>query len=264
MRFLSRISITLMAVLTLCAELEVQAAMLKGLVLADELGGPPVAGVEIVTTDGEARAVTDAGGSFTLLFPDRHAGDNVKLTARKEGREVINDIQLEHSLGEEFEGGPLVLLLCREGNREEMARRLVLLMAVKAIDESYGRRLKELEEQKENALAGLPDLRRRLYQADDALATIPRTLARRNGDRSSGLYRQAMRFFLEGKIERALGIFEKRETDRSQEGTIQITNSGKENSEEISLDYQVRAQFLTLALQFNEAVVSGLGMVQNV
>ncbi len=118
---------TLMGVLTLCAVIEAQAAVLKGLVLANELGGPPVAGVEIVTTDGEVRAVTDAKGSFTLLFPDKHAGDIVKLTVRSEGREVVNDVQLEHSLGEEPEGGPLVLLLCREGNREEMARRMVLL-----------------------------------------------------------------------------------------------------------------------------------------
>ncbi len=93
-----RLSATLMGILTFCAVLDVHAAVLKGLVLANELGGPPVAGVEIVATDGEGRAVTDAAGAFVLSFPDKHPGDIVKLTARREGHEVVNDIQLEHSL----------------------------------------------------------------------------------------------------------------------------------------------------------------------
>src|SRR5512139_2775364 len=88
--FMVRITATLVAFVTLCAMLEGQTAVLKGLVVSDELGGPPVAGVEIATADGEARAVTDAAGSFTLLFPDRHAGDIVKLSVRREGREVVN------------------------------------------------------------------------------------------------------------------------------------------------------------------------------
>ena len=60
----------------------------------------------------------------------------MKLTARREGHEVVNDLLLEHSLGHEPEGAPLVLVLSRESNREEMTRRMVLLMAVKAIEEN--------------------------------------------------------------------------------------------------------------------------------
>ncbi len=137
----------------------------------------------------------------------------MKLTARREGHEVVNDLLLEHSLGHEPEGAALVLVLSRESNREEMTRRMVLLMAVKAIEENYRLGLKELEKQQEKALTGLPDLRRRLYQAEAALATIPSAIEKRSGDRSSGVYRQDMRFFLEGKFAGALGGFEKREGD---------------------------------------------------
>ena len=62
-----------------------------------------------------------------------------------------------------------------------------------------------------------------------------------------------MRFFLEGKLARALGVLEKREADRSQEGTIPTASAGKERSEETSRDYQLKGQLLTLALQINDA-----------
>ncbi len=85
-----RLMIIPATVLTLFTAVAGQAAVLKGVVLAEELGGPPAAGVEIVPTEGAAPVVTDAGGAFTLVFPDKQAGDTVLLTVRSEGREVVN------------------------------------------------------------------------------------------------------------------------------------------------------------------------------
>lgn len=162
-----------------------------------------MAGIEVSTADGQVRSATDAGGAFTLLLPDKHSGDSVTLKIHSEGHEVVNDLQLEQTLAQEAEGGPVVLLLCKAGNREEMVRRLVLLMAVKAIGETYQKRLKELEKEKEKGLEGLPDLRRRLYQAEAAFAATSMMLARQTVNRSSRLHRLAMGSFLQGQLDRA-------------------------------------------------------------
>ena len=80
-----RLMIIPAAVLTLFTAVAGQAAVLKGVVLGEELGGPMAAGVEIDPTEGAKPVVTDAGGAFTLVFPDKQAGDTVLLTVRSEG-----------------------------------------------------------------------------------------------------------------------------------------------------------------------------------
>ncbi|HBD09366.1 MAG TPA: hypothetical protein DCZ69_14005, partial [Syntrophobacteraceae bacterium] len=225
-----RLLATLIGVLTLGAVLDAHAAVEKGLVLADELGGQPVAGAEIVTAEGSVGAVTDAAGAFTLSFPDKQAGDNVKLSVRKEGYEVVNDVQLEHSLAQEGEEGALVLLLCKEGSRKEMLRRMLLLSAVKAMEASYLQGLKELKKQGENELAGLSDLQRRRHQAEDTLTTIPKELMKTSSDSTSERRRQAIRLFLEGELGKAIGMLEKREAVPSREDATEIAPEGAKSS----------------------------------
>ena len=250
---MGRFSAILLSLLSLGAVFDAQAATLKGLVLADELGGPPLAGVEIAATEGDIRAVTDAAGAFVLAFPDKNAGDTVKLIVGREGYEVVNDIQLESPLAEEGESGTLVLLLCRQGNREEMTRRMALLMARQAIEANYRGGLKELEKQKDDALTGLSDLRRRLMQAEASVESIARTLAKRGGERPSWHQRQAMRFFLQGKLERAIAVLDRRVTEPSDEDANPTASEPRNEPEEAGRDQQLKGQLLTLALRFNDA-----------
>src|SRR5258705_7748643 len=102
------------------------AAGLHGVVLANEVGGPPMGNVE-VSAVAENPNNTGADGKFTFSFPNRNPGDTVRLIVRKEGYVVVNDIQLEVTLPANPEERPAIFVLCKEGAREEMARRFYRL-----------------------------------------------------------------------------------------------------------------------------------------
>src|SRR5262249_20958453 len=73
------------------------AASLRGVVLANELGGPPMGNVELSAV-AENPIKTGADGKFTFTFSNRNPGDAVRLIVHKEGYVVVNDIQLELTL----------------------------------------------------------------------------------------------------------------------------------------------------------------------
>ncbi len=101
-------------------------ALLRGVVLSNELGGPPMGNIEVSALVGNTNN-TDANGKFTFSFPNRKPGDTVRLIVRKEGYVVANEIQLEVTLPANPEEKPAIFLLCKEGDREEMARRFYRL-----------------------------------------------------------------------------------------------------------------------------------------
>lgn len=117
---LSRLSIIFLLAL---ADLPVEAATLKGVILANELSGPSMENIEIDAASGTNHTVSDSSGKFTLEFPQRRAGEPVRVTVKKDGYEVVNDVQLEATLTVDPDAKPLIILLCKEGDREEMARR---------------------------------------------------------------------------------------------------------------------------------------------
>ena len=57
------------------------AAGLRGLVRANELGGPPMANVEVSAEDANPNN-TGADGKFTFTFPDRNPGDTVYVSPK--------------------------------------------------------------------------------------------------------------------------------------------------------------------------------------
>src|SRR5438034_1509642 len=73
------------------------AAGLRGVVLTNELGGPPMANVEVSAVAGNPNN-TGADGKFSFTFPNRNPGDTIRLIVRMEGYVVVNDIQLELTL----------------------------------------------------------------------------------------------------------------------------------------------------------------------
>jgi len=64
LKIINRQTAIFIGILMLCNTPHAHAAVLKGVVLADELGGPRIAGVEITTAGGEAHTVTNAKGLF--------------------------------------------------------------------------------------------------------------------------------------------------------------------------------------------------------
>jgi len=130
------------------------AAVLRGVVLSNELGGPPMGNIEVSALVGNTNN-TDANGKFTFSFPNKKPGDTVRLIVRKEGYVVVNDIQLEWILPADPDERPLIILLCKEGDREEMARRFYKLKNLEAIDETYKKKRQDVQNASAAELAKL-------------------------------------------------------------------------------------------------------------
>src|SRR5437899_8131102 len=77
---------------------ELHAAELRGLVLANELGGPPVPNVEVAAAAGANSTVTDDQGRFVFRFPGKQPGEMVRLIVQKPGHVVVNELQLKLAL----------------------------------------------------------------------------------------------------------------------------------------------------------------------
>src|SRR3954470_21672871 len=89
--------------LSICAH----ASTLRGLVLANEESGPPVAGVQ-VSGIGANATETGASGSFVLEFPHAVPGDRVHITVNKPGYVVVNYVQLSLILPKNSDLEPLL------------------------------------------------------------------------------------------------------------------------------------------------------------
>src|SRR6266513_2217062 len=137
------------------------ATVLRGVVLSNELGGPPMGNIEVSALVGNTNN-TDANGKFTFSFPNKKPGDTVRLIVRKEGYLVVNEIQLELTLPADPDARPAIILLCKEGEREEMARRFYGLKLRAAADETYK---KKLEDAQNASAAELAKLRQERDQA---------------------------------------------------------------------------------------------------
>ncbi|HEX3531483.1 MAG TPA: tetratricopeptide repeat protein, partial [Thermoanaerobaculia bacterium] len=155
----------------LLSGLHAQAATLKGVILANEVGGSTVPNVQITAIAGASPTVSNSDGTFTLVFSGKQPGEIVRLVVRKQGFVVVNDIQLRLPLPKDADAEPLIVLLCKAGEKEELARRfyhLKTLPNVAAIEQTYQELRKELEETNRAYAAELEALRTERDQAKAA------------------------------------------------------------------------------------------------
>ena len=232
---------------------QLSAATLKGLVRANELGGPPMARVA-VSALGANQDVTKAGGQFALDLPNRQAGDTVHLSVNLPGYVVVNDIQVEEvRLAADPDANPLIILLCKPEVREEMARRFYRLKSIEAVEATYRTRLRELEQSQRGTAARLTELARERDQAKEAAAKAAEELAKTRFDDASELYRQAMHYFFDGKVDRALQVLD----DAKLRAMVQVANERKAAAEQAirraTNAYLLKAQLLTSQFRFAEA-----------
>src|ERR1035437_2306074 len=134
-----------------------EASTLKGLVLANQLGGPPVSKVRI-SAPGANPTETGESGSFTLEFPQAQPGDVVQVTVNKPGFVVVNYVQLRVVLPKNANAEVLTLLVCKEEQFEEWARQFYRLKSLDAIEETYKAQVKHLEESKQQTAAAMAKL----------------------------------------------------------------------------------------------------------
>src|SRR5262249_5300607 len=234
------------------------AATLRGVVLANEVGGSPMANVEVSVEDANP-SNTGANGKVTLRFRDRNPGESVRLTFRKEGYVVINDVQLEVTLPANPKEKPAIFLLCKEGVREEMARRFYRLKSNEAIEETYK---KKFEEAQNASAAELAKLRQEHDQAKEAAEKAAEGLAKQKPGGGSELYQTAMRLFLDGKVDEALEILRDEKLRELSKVAKEKKAEAEKATEEAIQDWLLRAQLLTVTFRFDDAEKAYQGAIE--
>jgi len=225
------------------------AATLRGEVLANEKRGPPMGNV-VVSAFGANTNNTGADGRFTLTFPNKNPGDTVKLTVSKEGYVVVNYIQLEWPLPSHPDERPLTFLLCKEGDFEEMARRFLTLQSLEEIDKTYK---KKFEEAQNASAAELAKLRQERDQAKEAAAKAAEELAKQKPSGGSELYQTAMRLFLDGKVDQALGTLNDEKLRELSKAAKERKAEAEKNIEDAIQNWMFKAQLLTVQFRFDDA-----------
>src|SRR6266446_4010247 len=224
-------------------------AVLRGVVLSNELGGPPMGNIEVSALVGNTNN-TDANGKFMFSFPNKKPGDTVRLIVRKEGYVVVNDIQLELTLPSDPEERPAIILLCKEWDREEMARRFYRLKSLEAIDETYR---KKFEEAQNASAAELARLRQERDQAKEAAEKVAEGLAKQKPGGGSELYQTAMRSFLDGKVDQALITLSDEKLRELSKAAKERKAEAEKATEEAIQAWLLKAQLLTVQFRFNDA-----------
>jgi tetratricopeptide (TPR) repeat protein len=232
--------------LSVCRDLA--AAVLKGLIIANEIGGPPMTNVQ-VAADGASSVVSNSLGIFALEFPHKEPGSTVHLVVNREGYEVVNEVQLELTVPDPAEAKVLIVLLCKQGSREEMAKRFYRLKSFEATEATYKAALKELQESRRATAAALTQLERQRFEAHTAAEKTAHDFAKiRPGERSE-LYKQAMRLFLDGKAGQALKLLD----DEKLRRLMAEARNKKVEAEEAIQVWLLKARLMTVQFRFAEA-----------
>jgi tetratricopeptide (TPR) repeat protein len=236
----------LIIILLVLAELPVDAATLKGVILANELNGPPMENVGVDAISGTNLTSSDLSGKFTLEFPQRRIGDTVRIIVKKEGYVVVNDVQLETVLPVDADAAPLSVILAKEQDREEMARRFYRLKSSEAIETTYQQKLKVLEDEHRADAAALDNLQKERDQAKASAEKLAEEMAKNQPGQSFELYKQAQRLFLDGKIDAAIALLDNDELRRSAE-------QAEKTLADAIQGWRLKANLFKLKFRFDEA-----------
>src|ERR1019366_649154 len=229
-----------------------EAGTLKGMILANQEGGPGISKVKISAAGANPTETGESGG-FTLQFPNAQPGDVVKVTVNKPGFVVVNYVQLRVVLPRNADAESLTLLLCKDAEREEWARQFYRLKSLDAVDQTYKVRVKQLEDSNQQTAAAMAKLREERDQAKAAAEKAADELSRLKPGDTTDLYAEAMSLFLKGKVSEALHVLDEQKLRES----IEVAQRRKAEAEK-AVDravqaYLLKGNLLTTQFQFAQA-----------
>ena len=236
----------------------IRTCLLKGLVIANEVGGSGMDNVPISVDEGAVNSeITKDGGKFAFAFLDKQPGQTVYLRANKEGYVVVNDVQLEVVIPANPDAKLLTVILCPEDEREKWAAQLYRVIIDRGTEEKYQQKLKALEEKYQADAATFAAEKGRLQQErDQARATAENAseqLAKIEPGQSSELYKQAKRLFLDGKIEEAIKLIDDEKLSQLVTQSKKNIEQDKKNIEDAVEAWLLKAQLLTVQFRFEDA-----------
>jgi tetratricopeptide (TPR) repeat protein len=223
--------------------------VLRGVVKENELGGSTVANVAISAL-GANPTKSGSYGEFTLIFPSKRPGETILVSVSKADYVVVNDIQLEQSLPADPDAKPLMILICQQSRREEMARRFYHLVSWEAIDANYQKRLKELQATSGEQIALLQKERDQARANADKMAE---QLAMAKSGQMSEIYNQALRLFVDGRTEEALKVLNEEVLQRNLVAARKQKEQAEKAIEQAAQSWVLKARLYTLQFRFADA-----------
>jgi len=230
---------------------EVHGAMIKGTVILNGEGGQGVGNVQIIDSAHTGGPwASDSDGGFTLDYPNRAPGEKVRLGVKKEGYVVVNWVQLDLALPKDPNANPLEIIICKEADREEMARRFYQLKGDKAAEDTYQQKLKALEESDAATIAKLQQER------DQAKASAEKAaieLAKNQPGQGSEMYQEAQRLFAAGKIEAAIVLLDDDKLRQAAEQAQKAAQQAEKTLTDAIQGWRLKANLFKLKFRFEEA-----------
>jgi tetratricopeptide (TPR) repeat protein len=238
------------AVVLLLSAAAVRASVVHGIIRADRIDGAPIPNVQL-TAPGANPAASATDGTFLLEFPGKEQTRIVHLDASKDGYVVVNAFQLLLQLPRKREDD-LLLVMCLERDREEMARRFYGLKGFEAVGRTYERRIAELRNKNKATEKAVAALRAERDQAFKAATEAANELAKLRPESTSVLYQQAVSLFLDGKVEQALQLLRAKVGDAAAALRRRETELEEERARVVET-YLLEARLHTTLFQFKEA-----------
>jgi Tfp pilus assembly protein PilF len=134
---------TTLAALLLAVSNPLGAATIMGYIVANHKGGPGIPHVSVKAIGNANPTSSLPDGSFSLDVPNGQPGDTVQLHVEKSGMEVVNSFELRVTLTKAANATALIVVLCREGDFQEMNR---LYYGIGRDDPTAERNRKRLED----------------------------------------------------------------------------------------------------------------------
>src|ERR1700736_3547397 len=226
---------------------ETQGTLVKGSVILNGEGGPGVANVQITDSAHTGGPwATGSDGGFTLEYPNRAPGERVRLGVIKEGYVVVNWVQLDLALPKDPNAYPLQIIICKEIDREEMAQRFYQLKGAQAVEITYQQKLKALEEENKSDAATIAKLQEERDQAKAGAEKAAAELAKNQPGQGSEMYQEAVRLYVDGKIDAAIALLDDDKLRRSAEQAEKTITDAIQG-------WRLKANLFTLKFRFEEA-----------
>jgi len=177
----------------------------------------------------------------------------VQVWVDKPGYVVVNYVQVRVVLPRNPDSEELVLLLCKEQEREGWTRQLYRLKSLVATEQEYKRRVKELEESNQLTAAKMSALQKERDQALAAAEKAADELARLKPGDATDLYAEAMSLFLQGKVQRALSVLDHQKLQQSIDAARKKKEEAEQELNRSVQAYLLKARLLNTQFQFGEA-----------
>jgi len=192
----------------LCAQ--TSSVIQNGLVREQNSGKKPLAGVQVIFSDG-VPASSDQSGKFRLVFSGKKPGDLIFLTEiRKAGYELVNEKELQVLKISNTDQLGLDIILAR-GGTIDAAKKEYYAVSDKALLTGFNKRKQELQRQIQNAvitqqeyLDRFEDLQDQYDRQKKSLDALAEKFAKVNFDDVSAVYKEALELFKAGMIDEAI------------------------------------------------------------